>query len=275
MFAGKMKSLGIALLMFLAGTGGATAGPDEAKANLGAKFSAFEKHLPLRTIPGVQGLYEVNVYGKAAYTDDKASFFLVGGSMLLSGGSSGELTNWSIQRKEGLGLESVRNLLPLNLAIKTVYGKGERILVTFEDPDCPACKRQNQEMAGNPERTNATVYTFMMPLRSIHPEADAKSRKILCSSNPTEAWRATIMFGQIPTGDGTCAKASEHLDKVDRIAAALGLNSTPSMIFEHGELWNGGAMAISQMERAMAFATSRLPEAEKSMALGEKQRKAK
>ncbi len=88
------------------------------------------------------------------------------------------------ERIAELGKIDVKSL-PLNQAIKYVKGKGERTLYIFSDPDCPYCQRLEQNMVGV---DNVTVYVFLYPLTSLHPNAEKVSNQIWCSKNPSEAW---------------------------------------------------------------------------------------
>lgn len=81
------------------------------------------------------------------------------------------------ERIAELGKIDVKSL-PLNQAIKYVKGKGERTLYIFSDPDCPYCQRLEQNMVGV---DNVTVYIFLYPLTSLHPNAEKVSNQIWCS----------------------------------------------------------------------------------------------
>jgi thiol:disulfide interchange protein DsbC len=63
--------------------------------------------------------------------------------------------------------------LPLADAIKTVRGKGERVIAVFSDPDCPFCRRLETELD---KLDNVTLYTFLYPLEGLHPEAKGTRR---------------------------------------------------------------------------------------------------
>jgi thiol:disulfide interchange protein DsbC len=75
-------------------------------------------------------------------------------------------------------LEAARRIdfasLPLADAITTVRGDGSRVLAVFSDPDCPYCRKLEQELA---KLDNVTVHTFLYPLErnSIPRRASAPS----------------------------------------------------------------------------------------------------
>ena len=49
---------------------------------------------------------------------------------------------------------------------------------------------------------NITIYTFLYPL-AIHPEAEAKSRKIWCAKDRTKAWNAYILNDKLQKTSGS------------------------------------------------------------------------
>ena len=68
--------------------------------------------------------------------------------------------------------------VPLDLAIKKVKGNGERTLIIFSYADCPFCPSSKNETK---TVDNVTIYTFLFPIDSLHPDAARKSRMIWCS----------------------------------------------------------------------------------------------
>lgn len=117
----------------------------------------------------IAGLYEVVVSGKQViYTDAKADYMLVGD--LIDVNNRKSLTD---ERSSELSKVDYSSL-PLDLAIKEVRGNGKLQVAVFSDPDCPFCKRLEQEFA---KMTDITIYNFMMPIASLHPQAAKKRNK--------------------------------------------------------------------------------------------------
>ncbi|MGN6983186.1 DsbC family protein, partial [Neisseria sp. P0009.S007] len=67
--------------------------------------------------------------------------------------------------------------LPLDKAIKEVRGNGKLKVAVFSDPDCPYCKRLEHEFE---KMTDITIYTFMMPIPSLHPDAARTAELLWC-----------------------------------------------------------------------------------------------
>ena len=156
------------------------AGPsmDEIKARLQKSFESvkFEKVSPSAIWPG---LYEVVTETELAYTNADGSLLFAG--RILDTGTKTDLTG---KRWNELNRIDIKTL-PLENAIKTVRGDGSRTLVLFSDPDCPFCQELEKELQGI---TNVTIYTYLYPLESLHPQSRDKANNIWCSADRAKVW---------------------------------------------------------------------------------------
>lgn len=227
---------------------------DEAgvKGLLAQKYKSLPANVVVKKL-GVGGLYEVNLLGQEAYTNEKVEFLLVGGSLI----EAATLTDLTAQRRPQF-LRDFFEGLPLDASIKTVYGKGERKLVSFEDPDCPVCREQHAEWAKKPDALNATVYTFMFPL-NIHPDARRKAEFIWCQPDPAAAWSLWMARGiGLPlekdgrlasSAPASCKGGVDKVSQSEGVARALGYHQTPRFIFANG--WGAsGALSMEQFSDA-------------------------
>lgn len=113
--------------------------------------------------------------------------------------------------------------LPVQQAIKQVHGKGELVLVTFEDPNCPFCARLDEKLA---RLDNATLYTFLLPILS--EDSEAKSRLIWCAPEQATAWNDWMLKRRLPAGNGDCdtSALARNLEIGDR----LGIRGVPYLL---------------------------------------------
>ena len=158
---------------------------------------AFSQKFPKATVQSVTklpylGLYEIVVEGEVLYADDKFEY-LLDGSII----STKNMTNLTEQRKQRLSAIPF-NELPLELAFKKVKGNGERKLAVFSDPDCPFCKRVENDLA---KLDNVTIYMFLFPIDSLHPKAPEMAKKIWCSPDKVKAWDDYMQKGTVPASD--------------------------------------------------------------------------
>ena len=222
------------LLFFTLCSGSAIAGEAEMKKNLSARFPGAEIQGVVKT--PYLGLYEVFIEGQLVYTDEKVNYIFVGSIV-----DAKTQRNMTEQR-----LKSVMRVkfgeLPLEDALKVVKGDGKRKLVVFSDPDCPYCKRFEQELQGV---SDVTIYTFLYPIESLHSSAVAKSKAIWCSPDKSKAWDDYMLRGTSPKNDGKC---ETPVDKNIALAKKLRIFGTPALIFEDGRMVPGMVPA-AQLEK--------------------------
>ena len=140
---------------------------DEASVRKAIEATYPKVHVESVTKTAYAGLYEVFLDGQIVYTDDKFSFLIAEGR-LIEPKTRRDITHERLDELTKIDFSK----LPLDQAIKVVKGNGSRKLVVFSDPDCPFCKRlEQQELAAI---TDVTVYTLLYPIDQLHPE-DRKS----------------------------------------------------------------------------------------------------
>jgi len=200
-----------------------TANADEA----GIKKTLLEK-FPGAAIASItktpySGLYEVLIDGQIVYTDENANYLFVGSVVDVK--TRQNLTNERLEKLNAVKFDS----LPFADAIKTVKGNGKRKLAIFSDPDCPYCRKLEQELT---KVSNVTIYTFLYPIVSLHPDANANARAIWCAPDRNKAWDDAMLRGVMPNNNGSCKNPVES-------NIALGnkyrVTGTPTLIFENGQ----------------------------------------
>lgn len=174
--------------------------------------------------------------------------YIVAGSLL----SSKEDKNLSAERMMQIqSQEQGFDSLPLDVAIKKVYGKGTHKIVVFSDPDCPFCKKLEHDFAKNADKLDMTVYTLMLPIEELHPGALQHARQILCSEDPNKAWYDWILDNNQPNGkQETCEKANSILEKSGEAAMKFQVQGTPTIVFENGFSQAGAESVIQIQETA-------------------------
>ena len=191
------------------------------------KLPRLEGHVSSFLPSEVPGWYEVYTDDRQLlYVDEKINFILSGDIIAVDG-----LRNLSQARLEKLGAIPL-NTLPLNLAMKEVRGNGSRRLVIFSDPDCPYCRKLEHELQGI---TNVTIYTFLYPLTTLHPQADKIAQDIVCAANPLQAWQRYMLHDDKPA-TLTC---QNHLNEIQALGNKYQVTGTPTLIYGNGRLVPG------------------------------------
>lgn len=227
----------------------------DTKADDAHEVAALRKLLETR-FPGAQigvvakspylGLYEAQLDDRLVYTDAKAVYVFVGSIY----DSVGHVNLTDLRMRELNRIDVAT--LPLDIALKKVKGDGSRKLYVFADADCPFCKRLESEMKG---LDNVTIYTFLFPIDSLHPDSARKSARIWCAADRTKAWDEWFDSGKLPSNKGDCATPIAQ-------TAALGqkyhVNATPTLVFADGSVVPG-ALPLAQLEGELKQAEAKAP----------------
>lgn len=215
-----------------------------AQANEAVIRKALTQQFPGATISSVQktaysGLYEVYLDGQLIYMDAKGQYVFSGDVIDLK--SRTNLTQARLNKLQAVKWDT----LPLNNAMKTVKGTGERKLVVFSDVDCPYCRKFEAELA---KVDNITVYTFLYPIEGLHPKAVQTSKQIWCAPDRNKAWDDYITRGTVPANDGKCANP---VDATIALGTKLKVSGTPTLVFANG-VRVPGMVPAAQLERLLA-----------------------
>lgn len=181
----------------------------------------------------MMNLWEVIVNKKIFYVDSSVRFVFAG--HILDTKKNRDLTQERLAELSKVSWET----LPLQDAVKVVYGKGERRLAVFTDTRCTYCRLLEQSIR---QVGNVTVYNFLHPT----PMSRALSRKIFCAENPAKAFQDYMLEGEEPTGEARKCDASA-LDRNLALGRRLGVAGTPVIIFSDGTT-QAGSLAPGDLQ---------------------------
>ncbi len=230
MFATYRPMATAALLATLCLVTSVTRAADESADALASKLKDL---YPATKIERVQrselpGLFEVVMGRNAAYTDNTGRYFIFG--HLFDMKEQRDLTAERVEKAARIAFDT----LPLADAIKTVRGKGERVIAVFSDPDCPFCRRLETELD---KIDNVTLYTFLYPLEGLHPEAKAKAIAVWCAKDRSGAWGELMRSGKVPS-KSVC---DNPIERTIQLGQRLSIQGTPTLISSDGRLLPGAA----------------------------------
>lgn len=224
-----------------AGASKSAPAPGSTEAQVAARFAEKSGGTkPDQVFKGLGGLYEVLVGGELYYVDAGVNFVIAG--RMFDARTREDLT----QKRLDTALKVDFKSLPLDRAIKTARGNGSRVIVTFEDPNCPYCKRLWQNMA---DMKDVTIYTFLYPILSA--DSNEKSKAIWCAKDRAAAWDQFMVGGKSPpTAPDSC---KDPLEQNVALGKSLGINGTPTIIFADGSR-AAGALPVPMIEQRIATA---------------------
>lgn len=232
-------------LIFVAAVAGAGDAP-AASPEVAAKLKALYPKTTFNSIKPspIPGLTEVVMGENVAYVDASGRYFLFGHVYDMQEGV--DLTARTQPSPAAPRIDFAA--LPLADAIVNVQGSGKRKLAVFSDPDCPYCQRLAQALA---KVEDVTIYTFLMPLDELHPEARKRSAAVWCAKDRSAAWLDLIERGISPKGGKTGKDCDTPMDRNLALASKLGVTGTPAMFSEDGRRM-AGAASTAQLERFLA-----------------------
>ena len=189
----------------------------------------------------IMGLYEIVISGSIYYVDESFTYLFDGNLIELS--TMRNVTSERVSEIEMAELEKVSmpfDELPLEMAIKRVYGNGEREFAYFADPNCGYCRKFDEETLGN--ITDATLYLFLYPV--ITERSIPISKAIWCSADAGEAWDDFIFHGVSPQANDGC---DNPIDQIVEFGKKMLVRATPTLFFSDGSRASG-ALSLEQLE---------------------------
>lgn len=206
---------------------------DPAVKAVGEKFRAMYPKTTFSDIraSGIAGLYEVVMGQNIAYTDATGRYFVFG--HLFDMKEQVDITAQRQQEKQASRKVKYPAQFLAN-AIKVVKGDGSRQLVVFSDPNCPYCKKLEQELV---KLDNVTIYTFLYPVLG----EDSKTLAIAtwCASDRARAWSDMMLGQKRPTLISCVTPINDNTV----LGTRLGITGTPTLIAADGRLLPGAAPA--------------------------------
>ena len=207
------------------------------KQELAKKYPEVKVERITKTVYG--NLYEIFSGGEIFYTDDKATFLLLGN--LIDTSTKTNISEARLQKLSAINF----NDLPFDQAIKLVRGNGSRRMAIFEDPNCGYCKKFEQDVN---TLDNITAYIFAYPI--LAQDSIDKSKAVWCSTDRLKAWQDLMLREKPPTAKGTC---DNPIDKVVALGRKMNVTGTPTTFFEDGERISG-ALPKDRMEAKLVAA---------------------
>jgi len=190
------------------------------------------------------GLYEVYLGSELVYADASGDY-LVGGPLV----DTQTHQNLTEARLNDYGKVDFKTL-PLERAIKVVKGNGSRQFAVFSDPDCPFCQELEKTLL---KVTDVTMYVFLFPIATLHPQATSKAHAIWCAKDRAQAWSQWMHEKKLPDIKANTVCAGDPVDELQKLGEQLHVNSTPTLFFASGKRI-AGALPLDELQRLLSAA---------------------
>jgi thiol:disulfide interchange protein DsbC len=188
----------------------------------------------------IPGLFELFMGDQIVYSDATGSYLIVGS--MVDTQSKENITDAHLNDHGKIDFK----VLPVNQAIKVVKGNGSRVFAVFSDPDCPYCQQLEKTLLSV---NDYTMYVYLFPIASLHPQAPVKAHAIWCAPDRAQAWAQWMHEKKLPTGAKTCS--GDPIDSLQKLGDTLHINSTPTLFFSNGNRI-AGAIPAQELEKRLA-----------------------
>lgn len=191
------------------------------------------------------GLYEVVVRGgdgSQIYYVDEAARVIISGQVI-DAKTGQNLTEARVRELNKVKWSS----LPLQWAITSKRGSGQRKIAILSDPNCPYCKRFEEDLA---KLDDITVH--ILPFAVLGPKSTEQSKAVWCSKDRAKAWN-DLMFRRVePQAASDC---QNPIDELAQFGRSIGANATPTWFLENGERYSG-AVPLEEVRRLLDQASA-------------------
>lgn len=178
----------------------------------------------------VPGIYEIISGRRVFYVDSTGRYAFLGNLVDLN-------TKISLTEEKVKQITVVNwKQLPLQIALRQVIGNGESSIAIFTDPDCPFCKRLEQDTI--PKLKNVTVYYFLFPLK-MHAGSELDAKKILCAENPDKTFLDWMIDGKVLPIKSLCNNAAKLTQMKTVGTKVAGVEVTPTIVLPNGQVVTG------------------------------------
>lgn len=182
----------------------------------------------------IPGLYEMVSGTQVVFVSGDGRYMVTGDLIDLV-----SKRNLSAERRAGLVARVIKGMGENKMI---VFGPDQpkRTLTVFTDVDCPYCVRFHQEMSAL-NNAGVRVRYLLYPRAEKGSETYKRSVAVWCASDRAKAVGIAKAGGKIDMK--TCDNpVEEHL----KLAADLGVNGTPTIVFDDGRI-NPGYMPAAQL----------------------------
>ena len=114
-------------------------------------------------------------------------------------------------------------------------------MAIFADADCPFCKKLEGDIR---KLDDVTIYTFLYPIGSLHPDASRKSAILWCAGDRGKAWDEFFASGKLPDNPGSC---QTPITETAALAQRLRIEATPTLVFADGTTV-AGAIPLARVQ---------------------------
>ena len=190
----------------------------------------FPEIRPEQIVPStVQGLYEVRIGSKIAYVSANGRYLLQGEIIDLDTD-----LNLTESRREGVRRDVLAEVSEAGMIVFAPAKKATSTITVFTDIDCGYCRKLHKQIADYNAKGIKVRYMYF-PRTGPGTESWTKAEQVACAKDPRTALTRAKLGETLQ--DKPCKGNPVAQDY--KIAKDFGLQGTPAIVLESGELIGG------------------------------------
>ncbi|MBQ53666.1 MAG: bifunctional protein-disulfide isomerase/oxidoreductase DsbC [Pseudomonadaceae bacterium] len=218
---------------------------DDAEQAIRKSLEAIQLGVPVESVAAspLKGLYEVHLQGgRVLYASPDGQFLMQGNLFQMTPGAPVNLT----EKAERTGIAKTINGIPTaEMVVYPAVGEAKTHITVFTDTTCPYCHKLHGEVAELNKR-GVEVRYLAFPRQGPGSAGDRQLQAVWCSSDRTKAMDAMVEGQNI-----SAPKCSNPVSKQYMLGQSVGVNGTPAIVLEDGQLIPGYQPAAQVAELAL------------------------
>lgn len=209
-------------------------------------LQTLELEVPIESVASspLNGLYEVKLQGgRVLYASADGQFVMQGYLFQIADGKPVNLT----EKTERQGIAKLINGIPAaEMVVYPAKGETKSHITVFTDTTCPYCHKLHAEV---PElnRRGIEVRYVAFPRQGLGSTGDEQLQAVWCSSD-----RRAAMDKMADGKDVKAAKCVNPVGKQFQLGQSIGVNGTPAIVLESGQVIPGYQPAPQVAKLALA-----------------------
>ena len=211
----------------------AVAAANDAEQAIRKSLQSLESQVPVDSIAAspVNGLYEVKLKGgRVLYASADGQFLMQGYLFQIQDGKPINLT----EKAERVAIAKTINAIPAaEMVVYPAKGETKSHITVFTDTTCPYCHKMHAEI---PElnKLGIEVRYLAFPRQGLGSSGDQQLQAVWCSTD-----RKAAMDKMVDGKEIKAAKCENPVSKQFQMGQSIGVNGTPAIVLEDGQVIPG------------------------------------
>ncbi len=207
---------------------------DKAEQAIRKTLATLQLDTPVESIAAspLNGLYEVKLQGsRVLYASADGKFVMQGYLFQVQDGKPVNLTE--ITERQGVA-KTINAIPAAEMVVFPAVGETKSHITVFTDTTCPYCHKLHEEVPAL-NKMGIEVRYLAFPRQGLGSPGDAQLQAVWCSKDRQDSLTKLINGKNVDTP----AKCANPVSKQFAMGQSIGVNGTPAIVLENGEMIPG------------------------------------